>query len=142
MATLLARSQAQWLPQIDPFGVVRFADKSICVSPTETDLLGCLIREFGSLVPRETLLQCLPDRPGEATRNALDLHIMRLRKRIRPIGLAVRTVHRRGYLLEALNGDREWARQRYVQRAHASASRPRAWTQMAHTHLQPAEVAS
>ncbi|HEX2272971.1 MAG TPA: helix-turn-helix domain-containing protein, partial [Acidimicrobiales bacterium] len=39
--------------------------------------------------------------PGQAPgRNALDVHILRLRRRLRPLGLAIRTVRSRGYLLE------------------------------------------
>jgi DNA-binding response OmpR family regulator len=34
------------------------------------------------------------------TSNALRVHVARLRKRIRPLGLVVRTVHGRGYVLE------------------------------------------
>jgi hypothetical protein len=77
VATLQAKAEAYRLPQVDPYGILRFADRSITVSPSETDLLECLIRQFGVVVPRPTLQECLPDRPGGASRNALDLHIMR-----------------------------------------------------------------
>ena len=36
-----------------------------------------------------------------ASRNALDLHIKRLRRRIQPLGLSIRTAWGRGYILEA-----------------------------------------
>ena len=102
---LQAKAETQRRPQVDPYGILRFGDRSVSVSPTETDLLECLIRGFGSLVPRKMLLDCLPDRPdGGTSRNALDLHIMRLRRRIRPVRLAIRTVRGRGYLLEAMGG--------------------------------------
>jgi DNA-binding response OmpR family regulator len=40
--------------------------------------------------------------PVEAPgRNALDVHILRLRRRIDALGLSVRTVRSRGYLLES-----------------------------------------
>ena len=35
------------------------------------------------------------------TRNALDVHILRLRRRIAELGLEIRTVRSRGYLLQA-----------------------------------------
>ena len=38
-------------------------------------------------------------RPG---RNALDVHVLRLRRRIAPLALSIKTVRSRGYLLEAL----------------------------------------
>jgi DNA-binding winged helix-turn-helix (wHTH) protein len=101
VATLRAKAGAYLLPQVDPNGVLRFSGRSITLSPSETDLLECLVRRFGLLVTREALRDCLPDRPGGASRNALDLHIMRLRRRIRPLGLAIRTVWGRGYLLDS-----------------------------------------
>jgi DNA-binding winged helix-turn-helix (wHTH) protein len=101
VATLQA--DAYRLPQVDPYGILRFAERSISVSPSETDLLECLIRQFGTVVPRDTLHDCLPDRPGGVSRNALDLHIMRLRRRIRPLGLVIRTARGRGYLLESID---------------------------------------
>lgn len=101
VASLRAKAEAHRLPQVDPNGVLRYAGRSITVSRTETDLLECLVRQFGVLVTRETLRECLPDRPGGASRNALDLHIMRVRRRIRSLGLVIRTVWGRGYLLEA-----------------------------------------
>jgi DNA-binding winged helix-turn-helix (wHTH) protein len=101
VATLKAKADAHRLPHVDPNGVLRFAGRSITVSRTETDLLECLVRQFGVLVTRDMLRECLPDRPGGASRNALDLHIMRVRRRIRSLGLVIRTVWGRGYLLEA-----------------------------------------
>ncbi len=38
---------------------------------------------------------------GAPTRNALDVHVLRLRRRIAPLGLEVRTVRSRGYLLQS-----------------------------------------
>ena len=37
---------------------------------------------------------------GAPGRNALDVHVLRLRRRLAPLGLAIRTVRVRGYLLE------------------------------------------
>jgi DNA-binding winged helix-turn-helix (wHTH) protein len=100
MAALSAKAEMRSLPQIDPYGILRFSGRFINVSPTETELMECLIRQFGAMVSREELYECLPERAGESTRNALDLHIMRLRRRIRPLGLAIQTLRGRGYLLQ------------------------------------------
>lgn len=100
IAALRVRSEAHRRPQVDPNGVVRYCGRSGTVSPTATDLLQRLALEFGVLVCRTELHDCLPDRDQDPSRNALDLHIMRIRKRIRPLGLAIRTVWGRGYLLE------------------------------------------
>ncbi len=45
---------------------------------------------------------------GVPTRNALDVHVLRLRRRIAPLGLEIRTVRSRGYLMQV----REQQRQR------------------------------
>ena len=37
---------------------------------------------------------------GAPTRNALDVHVLRLRRRLAPLGLEIRTVRSRGYLLQ------------------------------------------
>jgi hypothetical protein len=107
VATLRAKAEAYRLPQVDPYGILRFADRSISVSPCETDLLECLIRHFGAVVLRETLQECLPERPTGISRNALDLHIMRLRRRIRPLGLIIRTARGRGYVLDGAEPPQE-----------------------------------
>jgi DNA-binding response OmpR family regulator len=98
MATLQARSEVYRTPRIDADGVLQFGFGSVTVSPTETDLLEKLVNGFGELVAREALRACLPD-GGNSGRNALDLHIRRLRRRIRPLGLCIRTAWGRGYLL-------------------------------------------
>ena len=54
---------------------------------------------FGAVVGRELMARrAWPN--GAPTRNALDVHILRLRRRIAPLGLEVRTVRSRGYLLQ------------------------------------------
>ena len=107
VATLRAKAAAHRMPQVDPYGILRLAGRSVTVSRTETDLLDCLVRQFGTLVSRETLHECLPARRGNASRNALDLHIMRIRRRIKPLGLVIRTIRGRGYLLETVGSSAE-----------------------------------
>ena len=102
---LRARSDLHQRANVDPNGVLRYRGRLTTLSPTATDLLERLIRDFGVLVSREALSQCLPERDGEASRNALDLHVTRLRKRIGPVGLTIRTVWGRGYLLEPMTGE-------------------------------------
>jgi len=115
VATLSAKVEARRLPQIDPHGILRFSGRSTSVSPTETELMECLLRQFETLVPREELHDCLPEQVSEHNRNALDLHIMRLRRRIRPLGLVIRTVRGRGYMLQVTADEsttQTWARRR------------------------------
>ena len=59
-----------------------------------------LLDRFGAVVSREQLAKTGWPR-GAPGRNALDVHMLRLRRRIAPVGLAIKTVRSRGYLLEA-----------------------------------------
>jgi two-component system OmpR family response regulator len=98
---LAARSQAHehQAPGIDANGVLRYDGRWIALPPLEARLTATLLERFGAVVGRETLIRAVW--PGQAPgRNALDVHILRLRRRLRPLGLAIRTVRSRGYLLE------------------------------------------
>jgi DNA-binding winged helix-turn-helix (wHTH) protein len=59
-----------------------------------------MLDRVGSVVSREALTKAgWPT--GTGGRNALDVHVLRLRRRLDGVGLAIRTVRARGYLLEA-----------------------------------------
>jgi DNA-binding response OmpR family regulator len=58
-----------------------------------------MVDRFGAVVTRDVLAdRAWPT--GVPTRNALDVHVLRLRRRIAPIGLEIRTVRSRGYLMQ------------------------------------------
>ena len=86
-------------PTLDEDGLLRFRERWIAVPPIEASLIGELVDQFGTVVSRDQLTKAgWPQvTPG---RNALDVHVLRLRRRIRDLGLAIRTVRSRGYLLE------------------------------------------
>ena len=86
-------------PDLDEDGVLRFRGQWVGLPPVEARLTRALLERYGSVVSRETLTSA--GWPGGAPgRNALDVHVLRLRRRLDPIGLAIRTVRSRGYLLE------------------------------------------
>jgi DNA-binding winged helix-turn-helix (wHTH) protein len=86
-------------PVLDEDGVLRFRGQWVSLPPVEARLTRALLERYGSVVSRETLTSA--GWPGGAPgRNALDVHVLRLRRRLDPIGLAIRTVRSRGYLLE------------------------------------------
>lgn len=88
------------VPTMDNDGVLRFGTAWVSIPPVEARLTRALLDRFGTVVGREVLSRAgWPDK--EPGRNALDVHVLRLRRRIEPLGLAVRTVRSRGYLLEA-----------------------------------------
>lgn len=103
LSALRARAASHDVPVLDHDGLLRYGSRVVPVSPTEMYLLRPLVQRFGSLVARDELLALLSTRGSTASRNALDLHVMRIRRRVLPLGLRVRTASRRGYLLQALS---------------------------------------
>lgn len=93
------------LPDLDVHGVLRYDGEWVALPPLETRLTEALLARFGAVASREALVQAgwPTDAPG---RNALDVHVLRLRRRLRPLGLVIRTVRSRGYLLEAAERSR------------------------------------
>ncbi len=99
VATLAARAQAAAAPRLDLDGVLRFGTLWVSLPPVEARLTRAMLERFGAVVSRESLSRAgWPD--GAPGRNALDVHVLRLRRRLAPVRLAIRTVRSRGYLLE------------------------------------------
>jgi len=99
--SLLMRSRAHLrsVPEIDAHGVLRFGSGWVSLPPVEARLADALVVRFGAVVGRDTLRRSVW--PGSAPgRNVLDVHVLRLRRRLAPLGLAIRTVRSRGYMLE------------------------------------------
>jgi Transcriptional regulatory protein, C terminal len=114
-------------PSLDDDGVLRVGDRWVSLPPVEARLTAALIDRFGAVVSRDALSRSgWPG--GSPRRNALDVHVLRLRRRLSPLRLAIRTVRSRGYLLE--RSDRRgqvspsgWAAGPVVSGAGASARR-------------------
>lgn len=87
-------------PELDPDGLLRFDGRWVSLPPVEARLAAALLARYGAVVSREQLATAgWPE--GAPGRNALDVHVLRLRRRIAPVGLVIKTVRSRGYLLEA-----------------------------------------
>ncbi len=94
-----ARSHIQDTPSLDPDGVLRYGGAWVSLPPVEARLMSAMINRFGAVVSRDQLARAgWPD--GAPGRNALDVHVLRLRRRIAPLGASIKTVRSRGYLLE------------------------------------------
>lgn len=105
-AALVARSHRHLVvtPSIDE-GVLRLGEAWVSLSPLESRLTSVLIERMGTVVARDRLVRAgWPD--GTSGRNTLDVHAVRLRRRLATVGLAIRTVRARGYLLE-VSGSRQ-----------------------------------
>lgn len=99
MATLAARANTAAAPLLDSDGVLRFDSLWVSLPPVEARLTRAMLERFGAVVSRESLARAgWPD--GAPGRNALDVHVLRLRRRLDTVRLAIRTVRSRGYLLE------------------------------------------
>lgn len=98
-----ATRHAPSVPTIDSDGVLRYGPSWVSLPPVEARLTRVMVERFGAVVGRESLARAgWPD--GTAGRNALDVHVLRLRRRLAAVGLVIRTVRSRGYLMEAAGG--------------------------------------
>jgi DNA-binding response OmpR family regulator len=93
-------------PQLEEGGILRFGSGWVSLSPLEARLVATLLERPGAVVTRQALieagwLQVEQGRP-DPRRNALDAHMLRLRQRLPTVGLTVRTIRSRGYLLDQL----------------------------------------
>ncbi|SEG43771.1 Transcriptional regulatory protein, C terminal [Saccharopolyspora kobensis] len=89
-------------PVLDPVGILYFKDSSITLSPTQCEMLTPLISRYSQLVYRTELREILERSGSSSSSNALDLHVMRLRRRLQLVGLSLRNVWGRGFVVEPL----------------------------------------
>jgi DNA-binding response OmpR family regulator len=102
--TLRSRSGHGQPPSLDDDGVIRHEGQWVSLPPVEARITRLLLDRFGAVVSRDALARAgWPD--GAPGRNALDVHVLRLRRRLVGVRLAIRTVRSRGYLLEVARAD-------------------------------------
>ena len=86
-------------PSLDDDGVLRLDARWVALPPIEARLTGALLERYEAVVARNDLADAgWP--AGSPGRNALDVHMLRLRRRLAPLHLEIRTIRARGYLLE------------------------------------------
>ncbi|HEY2429334.1 MAG TPA: winged helix-turn-helix domain-containing protein [Acidimicrobiales bacterium] len=88
-------------PELRPDGRVFFNDRWTAVSPAELQMLRLLVDRFEEVVDSKALAEADADDERALSPTAVRVHLTRLRRRLGPIGLVVRTVRGRGYVLEA-----------------------------------------
>ncbi len=94
-----ARSTSPHQPLLDDTGLLRFGPRWVALPPVEYRLTSALLDRYNAVVSRDALCRIgWPE--GIPGRNVLDVHIVRLRRRLIPLELVIRTVRSRGYLLE------------------------------------------
>jgi len=76
---------------------------AISLSVQETGVLETLLARFGRVVSKEQLVEQLYSYDKEVSHNAIEVYVHRLRKKLAGVGVTVRTLYGRGYLLDYLN---------------------------------------
>jgi len=100
--TLRRRAVTKQRPSLSTEGVLKFRGASAPLSPVEAQVVASLLGKFQAVVSRRDLTEAVW--PNEAPpRNALDVHISRVRRRVAEVGLQIRTVRGRGYMLEPVS---------------------------------------
>jgi len=86
-------------PVIDDYDVVWRGSRWVALSPVEARILTVLLERDSAVVTRRELnAACWKEgAPGE---RAVDARLPRLRTRIGPLGMTIRTIRSRGFLLE------------------------------------------
>ena len=97
--SLQRRARRPPAPVIDDYDVVWRGGRWVALSPVEARILATLLERDGSVVTRRELnAACWKEgTPGE---RAVDARLPRLRVRIAPLGMTIRTIRSRGFLLE------------------------------------------
>ena len=78
----------------------RIDGKEIALSLHEAGVLDVLLRRFGKAVSKEHLVEQLYSHDREASPNAIEVYVHRIRKKIEGAGVTVRTMHGRGYAID------------------------------------------
>jgi DNA-binding response OmpR family regulator len=108
---------------LDLDGILYFKGRTVALSETEEEFLRPLIQRFRKTVPREEIVSALTRERGGMSRNALDLHVLRIRRRLSHLELQLRTVWRRGYLL-TISEEHSFSEHKAMNSLHTARSRP------------------
>ncbi|MEQ1622495.1 MAG: response regulator transcription factor [Methylococcales bacterium] len=76
-------------------------DEPLTLSAREYGVLEILLLQAGKVVSKDRMAQRLTNDDDALTDNAVEIYVHRLRKRLEPFGVMIRTVRGLGYLLEA-----------------------------------------
>ena len=86
-------------PHLDEEGFLSFGTGRVHLPPVEARLAAALLDRYGAVVSAARLSRA--GWPGAVpSRGMLDVRIHRLRRRLEPLGLVLRTVRQRGWILE------------------------------------------
>jgi DNA-binding response OmpR family regulator len=86
---------------------VRRAGKTIALTPREFDLLAYLVRNEGSVVSRQMIIECVWGEGFDSYSNAIEVHVNNLRNKVdKPFDVRlIHTVKGVGYVIEDRSGE-------------------------------------
>ncbi len=109
MRSLLRRGRGEAFGVEVAYGPLRFDtvgrrvtvdDQPIDLSAKELAVLEVLLQRGGSVVSKEQLIEHMYGWDEEVSQNAMEVNVHRLRKKLEPSGVNIRTIRGLGYLLE------------------------------------------
>ena len=83
---------------------VRVHDRPVDVTPREWSLLELFLSRPGRVLSKDQIAENLFTMDEQLSPNAIEVHVSRLRSKIEPAGVNIRTVRGFGYMLEARDG--------------------------------------
>lgn len=75
-------------------------DKPMLLPPRGYGVMEALLLQAGRVVSKDSIAQRLASHSDDLADNAIEVYVHRLRKRLEPLGIRIRTVRGLGYLLE------------------------------------------
>lgn len=80
--------------------LVTYQNQPFPLSPRELSLLETLLLRVGKVVSKESLIENISDWDDSLGKNAIEVYMHRLRKKLLSVGVEVRTVRGLGYMLD------------------------------------------
>ena len=84
--------------------VVRHGERNMDVTAFEFEILDLLARPVGRLVSRDEISVVLYQRPAQAYDRSVDVHVSRLRQKLMPAGVRIKSIRGVGYVLSTDSG--------------------------------------
>lgn len=100
---LRCRATCAGRPDLDPNGALWFGNESVPIPAGQQPLVQLLIAGYRSVVRHDDLADAYAAAGGRRTEDALKAAFGRLAPRIELVGLALRSIRGRGYLLEPVH---------------------------------------
>lgn len=80
--------------------IVSYQNQPFALSPRELSLFESLLLRTGKVVSKESLIENISDWDESLGKNAIEVYMHRLRKKLLGVGIEVRTVRGLGYMLD------------------------------------------